>query len=139
MSKALNFLEKKESYQATGKKNMSLKKYVSGICLVAGLIYGCSDSGEEKQSELTNYVDPFIGTAGKGKTYPGATVPFGMVQLSPDNGRNGWDWISGYFYPDSVISGFSHLHLSGTGAGDLCDISFLPVSGKEKQTRLDSV
>ncbi|MEP3386714.1 MAG: GH92 family glycosyl hydrolase [Reichenbachiella sp.] len=89
--------------------------------------------------KLTSYVNPFIGTGGKGKTYPGATVPFGMVQLSPDNGRNGWDWISGYFYPDSVIAGFSHLHLSGTGAGDLCDISFMPVSGKEKTSRLDTI
>lgn len=65
----------------------------------------------------TDYVDPFIGSDGKGKTYPGATVPYGMVQLSPDNGRYGWDWISGYFYPDNVIAGFSHTHLSGTGAG----------------------
>jgi len=91
------------------------------------------------EKSLTDYVNPFIGTAGKGKTYPGATVPYGMVQLSPDNGRNGWDWISGYFYPDSVISGFSHLHLSGTGAGDLYDISFLPTSGKLKIARLDSI
>lgn len=76
----------------------------------------------------SNYekVDPFIGTGGKGKTYPGATTPFGMVQLSPDNGRGGWDWISGYFYPDSTIAGFSHTHLSGTGIGELYDISFMP-------------
>ncbi|GAC11790.1 GH92 family glycosyl hydrolase [Paraglaciecola chathamensis] len=75
-----------------------------------------------------DYVDPFIGTDGKGKTYPGATVPYGMVQLSPDNGRTGWDWISGYFYPDNIIAGFSHTHLSGTGAGDLYDISFMPLT-----------
>lgn len=75
-----------------------------------------------------DYVDPFIGTAGKGKTFPGATVPHGMVQLSPDNGRGGWDWISGYFYPDNIIAGFSHTHLSGTGAGDLYDISFMPLT-----------
>ena len=80
------------------------------------------------------WVNPFIGTDGKGKTYPGATVPYGMVQLSPDNGRSGWDWISGYFYPDTQIAGFSHLHLSGTGAGDLYDISFLPFSGDFFQT-----
>lgn len=104
------------------------------------LFIGCtSNLQEHKAAKLTNYVNPFIGTDGKGKTYPGATVPFGMVQLSPDNGRNGWDWISGYFYPDSVIAGFSHLHLSGTGAGDLCDISFFPISGKEKTSRLDNV
>ena len=90
-------------------------------------------------ADVTTFVDPFIGTDGKGKTYPGATVPFGMVQLSPDNGRNGWDWISGYFYPDTVISGFSHLHLTGTGAGDLYDISFFPTCGDLKSSRLDSV
>ena len=74
------------------------------------------------------YVNPFIGTDFTGNTYPGAQVPFGMVQLSPDNGLPGWDRISGYFYPDSTIAGFSHTHLSGTGAGDLYDISFMPVT-----------
>ena len=77
---------------------------------------------------MLSYVDPFIGTDGKGKTFPGATIPYGMVQLSPDNGRGGWDWISGYFYPDNIIAGFSHTHLSGTGAGDLYDISFMPLT-----------
>jgi len=79
------------------------------------------------QGNLTKYVDPFIGTGGHGHTYPGATVPFGMVQLSPDNGTQGWDWCSGYHYSDSVIAGFSHTHLSGTGIGDLCDISVMPL------------
>ena len=88
---------------------------------------------------LVSHVNPFIGTDGKGKTYPGAALPFGMIQLSPDNGRNGWDWISGYFYPDSIIAGFSHLHLSGTGAGDLYDISYLPVSGPLKKAKLDDI
>ena len=73
-------------------------------------------------------VNPFIGTDFTGNTYPGAQAPFGMVQLSPDNGLPGWDRISGYFYPDSTIAGFSHTHLSGTGAGDLYDISFMPVT-----------
>lgn len=99
----------------------------------------CLVSCEISEDSLIDYVDPFIGTDGKGKTYPGATVPFGMVQLSPDNGRNGWDWISGYFYPDTVIAGFSHLHLSGTGAGDLYDISFLPTSGSLKVAQLDTI
>ncbi len=76
--------------------------------------------------EATSYVNPFIGTGGHGHTFPGATVPFGMVQLSPDNGTQGWDWCSGYNYSDSVIIGFSHTHLSGTGIGDLCDIRFMP-------------
>lgn len=73
-------------------------------------------------------VNPLIGTDFTGNTYPGAQAPFGMVQLSPDNGLPGWDRISGYFYPDSTIAGFSHTHLSGTGAGDLYDISFMPVT-----------
>ena len=73
-------------------------------------------------------VNPFIGTDFTGNTYPGAQAPFGMVQLSPDNGLPGWDRISGYYYPDSTIAGFSHTHLSGTGAGDLYDISYMPVT-----------
>ncbi len=76
--------------------------------------------------DLTAFVDPFIGTDGHGHLFPGATTPFGMVQLSPDNGTSGWDWCSGYHYSDSLIAGFSHTHLSGTGIGDLCDILFLP-------------
>ncbi|MEZ4775597.1 MAG: GH92 family glycosyl hydrolase [Bacteroidia bacterium] len=75
-----------------------------------------------------DFVDPFIGTADHGHTYPGATVPFGMVQLSPDNGTQGWDWCSGYNYVDSVIVGFSHTHLSGTGIGDLCDVLMMPTT-----------
>lgn len=84
-------------------------------------------SAGEEQS-YADYVNPFIGTDFTGNTYPGAQAPFGMVQLSPDNGLPGWDRISGYFYPDSTIAGFSHTHLSGTGAGDLYDISFMPVT-----------
>lgn len=78
--------------------------------------------------DFTQYVDPFIGTGYHGHTYPGATVPFGMVQLSPDNGKSGWDWSSGYHYSDTIIAGFSHTHLSGTGIGDLCDIQFMPAA-----------
>ncbi|MDI3321912.1 GH92 family glycosyl hydrolase [Pinibacter soli] len=82
----------------------------------------------------THYVDPFIGTGAHGHTYPGATVPFGMIQLSPDNGEQGWDWVSGYHYTSSTITGFSHTHLTGTGIGDLCDISVLPVVGEPADT-----
>jgi predicted alpha-1,2-mannosidase len=80
----------------------------------------------QQSSRLVDYVNPFIGTAGHGHTYPGAVVPFGLVQLSPDNPTAGWDWCSGYNYSDSIIVGFSHTHLSGTGIGDLCDILFMP-------------
>ena len=83
------------------------------------------------QTDYTKYVDPFIGTGGHGHTYPGAVLPHGMVQLSPDTRNDGsWDGCGGYHYSDSAIYGFSHLHLSGTGASDYCDILVLPVSGK---------
>ncbi|MEO7309106.1 MAG: GH92 family glycosyl hydrolase [Chitinophagaceae bacterium] len=77
---------------------------------------------------LTRFVDPFLGTGGHGHVYPGAVVPFGMVQLSPDNGDEGWDWCAGYHYSSTHIAGFSHTHLSGTGIGDWCDISVLPLT-----------
>lgn len=88
----------------------------------------CAPKAETDDTDLTLMVNPMIGTDFTGNTYPGAQAPFGMVQLSPDNGLPGWDRISGYFYPDSTIAGFSHTHLSGTGAGDLYDISFMPVT-----------
>src|SRR5580700_8510627 len=72
---------------------------------------------------------PMVGTADHGHTYPGATVPFGMVQLSPDTPIEGWDGCSGYHYSDSAIVGFSHTHLSGTGCGCLGDILLLPTVG----------
>src|SRR5271154_49725 len=72
---------------------------------------------------------PLVGTAEHGHTYPGATVPFGMVQLSPDTPIEGWDGCSGYHYPDSAIVGFSHTHLSGTGCGCLGDILLMPTVG----------
>ncbi|MBK8878683.1 MAG: GH92 family glycosyl hydrolase [Haliscomenobacter sp.] len=78
------------------------------------------------KESLIRYVDPFIGTAAHGHVYPGATVPFGMVQLSPDNGTQGWDWCAGYNYEDQSVVGFSHTHLSGTGIGDLCDLLVMP-------------
>ncbi|MGY5849852.1 GH92 family glycosyl hydrolase [Salegentibacter sp. F14] len=83
-----------------------------------------------QKQKLTSWVNPFIGTDGPGNTYPGATVPYGMVQLSPDIGIPGWDRIAGYYYKDSIISGFSHMHLSGTGAGDLYDILVMPTNSR---------
>ena len=78
--------------------------------------------------------NPFIGTGGHGHTFPGPVVPFGMVQLSPDNPSQGWDWTSGYHYSDDTLLGFSHTHLSGTGVGDLLDILVTPYRG-EYQSR----
>jgi putative alpha-1,2-mannosidase len=75
-------------------------------------------------------VDPFIGTGGHGHTFPGAMVPFGMVQLSPDTRLEGWDGCSGYHYSDTTVYGFSHTHLSGTGIPDYCDVLFMPTTGE---------
>ena len=75
-----------------------------------------------------DYVDPFIGTGYHGHTYPGATTPFGMVQLSPDTRAGDWDACAGYHYDDTTIDGFSHTHLSGTGCADLADILFHPTT-----------
>ena len=79
--------------------------------------------------DLTKQVNVFLGTGGHGHTYPGATMPFGAVQLSPDTGTSGWDHCSGYHYDDRSILGFSHTHLSGTGVGDLMDFLIMPSTG----------
>jgi predicted alpha-1,2-mannosidase len=80
--------------------------------------------------DATPYVDPFIGTGGHGHTFPGATVPFGMVQLSPDTRLDGWDGCSGYHHDDEYVYGFSHTHLSGTGCSDYGDILLMPTVGE---------
>ena len=81
-------------------------------------------------AQFTSFVNPFIGTGGHGHTYPGASMPFGMVQLSPDTRLEGWDGCSGYHYSDNVIYGFSHTHLSGTGIPDYCDVLLMPTVGE---------
>lgn len=106
------------------------------IFLLFVIVFISCQQTENQSSEiipdekLTDFVNPFIGTDGPGNTYPGATLPFGMVQLSPDIGISGWDRIAGYFYQDSIITGFSHTHLSGTGAGDLYDILVMPTNSR---------
>jgi predicted alpha-1,2-mannosidase len=85
-----------------------------------------------KSQKLTSFVDPYIGSGGHGHVFVGASVPFGAVQLGPDNFYKGWDWCSGYNYQDSVIRGFAHTHLSGTGIGDLSDILVMPYMGATK-------
>ena len=99
------------------------------ICLLTGI-----NAFSQPAPKIVEYVNPFIGTGGHGHTFPGATLPFGMIQVSPDNGKDGWDYSSGYHYSDSVIAGFSHTHLSGTGIGDLCDISVMPITGHAPDT-----
>ena len=85
------------------------------------------------EERLTQYVDPYIGSGGHGHVFVGANVPFGMVQLGPTQKSRGWDWTSGYHYSDSVIVGFAHTHLSGTGCGDLGDVAFLPVTDPQQR------
>jgi putative alpha-1,2-mannosidase len=87
---------------------------------------------KKKLLDHISLVNPFIGTGGHGHTFPGATVPFGMVQLSPDTRLDGWDGCSGYHYSDTTVYGFSHTHLSGTGVPDYCDVLFMPTTGQPK-------
>lgn len=82
---------------------------------------------------LTRYVNQYIGTGGHGHVFLGANVPFGLVQLGPTQITRGWDWCSGYHYSDSVLIGFGHMHLSGTGIGDLGDIALLPISNASQR------
>ncbi|RPH31937.1 MAG: glycoside hydrolase family 92 protein [Bacteroidales bacterium] len=82
-----------------------------------------------KSPEPFDLVDPMIGTGGHGHTFPGATLPFGMVQVSPSNDFKSWDWCSGYHYSDSIIKGFAHTHISGPGLAGLGDILLMPTSG----------
>ncbi len=91
------------------------------------IFYACST--EHEAYDPVQLVNPLVGTGGHGHTFPGATVPFGMVQCSPDTRLDGWDGCSGYHYSDSVIYGFSHTHLSGTGVSDYGDILLMPASG----------
>ena len=83
---------------------------------------------QRTEARLTNFVDPFIGTGGHGHVFPGATTPFGMVQVSPNNGVSGWDWCSGYHTSSDQMAGFTHMSLSGTGIGDLSDILITPTT-----------
>ena len=100
------------------------------------LLLGCSIQ-LSAQPNLAQYVNPFIGTGGHGHTFPGPTLPFGMVQLSPDTRLKGWDGCSGYHYSDKIIYGFSHTHLSGTGCSDYGDVMIMPTVGKVSLSNRD--
>lgn len=110
-----------------------------GVC--ASLLLSavaCSNKNQAEVSSLQNltqYVDPYIGTGDHGHVFMGANVPFGLVQVGPTQFSQGWDWCSGYHITDSTIIGFGQMHLSGTGIGDLGDISLMPVVGDVKLTR----
>ena len=111
---------------------MKTLKHSAGFLLlfvaVAGWM-GCSQQQSTAEKETIDYVDPYIGSGGHGHVFVGANVPFGAVQLGPNNETQGWDWCSGYHYSDSILIGFAHTHLSGTGIGDLGDVLFMPVAG----------
>lgn len=100
------------------------------LLLASGIgLFSCAE--QDLLKEYTDSVNVFIGTGGHGHTFPGATLPHGMVQLSPDTRLFGWDACSGYYYDDTSIMGFTHTHLSGTGIGDYGDILFMPVVGEK--------
>ena len=108
-----------------------MQKYFS-LFIFSFLLFSCQQGDiiipAQKDQALIKYVNPFIGTGGHGHTYPGATMPFGMMQLSPDTRLEGWDGCSGYHYSDEYIYGFSHTHLSGTGVSDYGDILLMPTN-----------
>ncbi len=108
-------------------------KRISLLVVVVLLLAACTSSPKIADSgrEPASYVDNFIGTGGHGHTYPGATAPFGMVQLSPDTRMDDWDGCSGYHISDNHILGFSHTHLSGTGCNDYGDFRFMPIVGEK--------
>jgi predicted alpha-1,2-mannosidase len=109
-----------------------MKLKLTFVLIFLILYSSCKDSisisTAQKDQPLINYVNTFIGTGGHGHTYPGATLPFGMMQLSPDTRLDGWDGCSGYHYSDSYIYGFSHTHLSGTGISDYGDVLLMPTN-----------
>ena len=107
-----------------------MKNKLCMLLLASGIgLFSCAEKDLPK--EYTDSVNVFIGTGGHGHTFPGATLPHGMVQLSPDTRLLGWDACSGYYYDDTSIMGFTHTHLSGTGIGDYGDILFMPVVGEK--------
>ena len=110
-----------------------MKKLYHIFALILLAASACSTKNIEKS--LTDYVNPHIGSGGHGHVFVGASVPFGMVQLGPTSVSQEWDWCSGYHRNDSTVIGFSHTHLSGTGIGDLFDITVMPVCGETTYSR----
>ncbi|WP_348715820.1 GH92 family glycosyl hydrolase [uncultured Alistipes sp.] len=110
---------------------MNLTKLLAGTLLLFAACTQAPLSGDD----YTRFVDPKIGTGGHGHVFVGANVPFGMVQLGPTSIPQQWDWCSGYHESDSTVIGFSHTHLSGTGIGDLFDITVMPVTGEVTYAR----
>ena len=111
-------------------KSEANRIFISASLRLCGVILLLAVIVTAQTKDYAKWVNPFIGTGGHGHTFPGATMPFGMVQLSPDTRTDNWDGSSGYHYSDDIIYGFSHTHLSGTGIPDYCDILFMPTVGE---------
>ena len=108
---------------------MTIKKIMLAAAAVAMTsLVSCTPADQTAEADLLQYVDPFIGSGFHGHVFVGASVPFGMVQLGPNNIDKGWDWCSGYHYSDSICIGFSHTHLNGTGCGDMGDVMVMPMT-----------
>ncbi len=119
------------------------KLFYIPVLLTALLAGSCANKNASNtlhtETDFTQYVDQFIGSDYHGHVFVGANVPFGAVQLGPNNPTQGWDWCSGYHYSDSILIGFAHTQLSGTGIGDLGDILFMPVSGDFSHSNDDKI
>ena len=108
---------------------MTIKKIMLAAAAAAMTsLVSCTPAEQTAETDLLQYVDPFIGSGFHGHVFVGASVPFGMVQLGPNNIDKGWDWCSGYHYSDSICIGFSHTHLNGTGCGDMGDVMVMPMT-----------
>ncbi len=116
---------------------MNLKTQLIACCTSTMLILSACTANTNVE-DYSAHVNPFIGTGGHGHTFPGAVVPHGMIQPSPDTRIDGWDACSGYYYNDSTINGFSHTHVSGTGCCDYGDVLLMPTVGKQTYQITDS-
>ncbi|MGL5981389.1 MAG: GH92 family glycosyl hydrolase [Phocaeicola sp.] len=118
------------------KREQIKKSVLAGVCFSISLFTSCSNMGvTPADNDVAKYVDQYIGTGGHGHVFMGANVPFGAVQLGPTSIPQEWDWTSGYHITDTTVIGFSHLHLSGTGIGDLSDIVLMPTTGDVNHNR----
>lgn len=117
--------------------NFIHKPLLSGIAICLTFFASSCSTTEKAQDQIdyTAYVDPYIGSGEHGHVFVGANVPFGAIQAGPQNIHKGWDWCSGYHYSDSVIIGFSHTHLSGTGCADMGDVLLMPYAGEVRTIR----
>jgi predicted alpha-1,2-mannosidase len=122
----------RRKFTSTGAAALCLNWYDSAKDAQSNGDHAATTESKRRGSGVSQFVRPKIGTGGHGHCYPGATVPFGMVQLSPDTYNRGWDWCSGYNYSDDSIMGFSHTHLSGTGIGDMLDFLVMACTGPVK-------